>query len=235
MTCRYVSMMAVLILALPGVAAAQDQKPDKSAAKTKAGAPPDKDAEKPAIPPKQKLTSAGKVSGVLVQFDASERTLVVDVPVLDKATVDADLAAQQLNRNIYDKNVQIARIRARVAQQDPHYYKPQKTEIQATDDAKIRLAQPPAEYDQKGNPKRYTPTELRALKGAGNLWGYAGDFDSLKVGQHVVVEVLKSRDSGKKNAYKSGAQGKAEDKSSATPSEPKLYTSMVRIMKDTDK
>jgi hypothetical protein len=58
-------------------------------------------------------------------------------------------------------------------------------DLSVADDVKVRLPSPPPATDEKGNPKKYTAKELKALKGPGNEWGYSADFDSLKPGQTV--------------------------------------------------
>ena len=46
-------------------------------------------------------------------------------------------------------------------------------DLPVADDVKVRLPSPPPATDEKGNPKRYTAKELKALKGPGNEWGYS--------------------------------------------------------------
>jgi hypothetical protein len=57
----------------------------------------------------------------------------------------------------------------------------------ATEDVKVRVAKPPVEFDDNGNPKKYTPEQLRKLKGPEKLWGYPGDWSNLQKGQEVRV------------------------------------------------
>src|SRR5262249_34573875 len=52
-------------------------------------------------------------------------------------------------------------------------------DIDAPDDGRGRLKDPPATFDGKGNPKKNTPKELKGLKGDPKLPGYAGDIDRL--------------------------------------------------------
>jgi hypothetical protein len=58
-------------------------------------------------------------------------------------------------------------------------------DLETTTDAKVRLQDPPVQYDEKGNVKKYTSKELQELKGDPKLTGYAADWDSLKEGQTV--------------------------------------------------
>ena len=55
----------------------------------------------------------------------------------------------------------------------------QRLTLQTTDDVKVRWYNLPVKYDDKGNPTRYTSSEIRQLQERG-LPGYTADFDSLK-------------------------------------------------------
>ena len=58
---------------------------------------------------------------------------------------------------------------------------------------KVRLAQPPEAFDDKGNIKKYTAKELKELKGPDNLPGYTGTLDDVKTNQLVLVSLAASR------------------------------------------
>jgi hypothetical protein len=81
-------------------------------------------------------------------------------------------------------------------------------ELQPSDDMKVRLLQPPADFDLKGRPKKYTTKELKDMKGSDpKLPGYAADFDSLKPDQVVKVYLA-----AKKDAHKSTARPRVKAK-----------------------
>lgn len=63
-------------------------------------------------------------------------------------------------------------------------------EFEAADDVKVRLAQPPQKYDEKGNPLRYTASELRRMR---DPLGYFADFDAVKSGQTVRLGLVKPK------------------------------------------
>jgi hypothetical protein len=69
----------------------------------------------------------------------------------------------------------------------------QRVDLQFADDVKVRLAQPPKKYDDKGHILKYTPAELKALKGPGNLPGYAASPEDLRSGQTVAVTLGKRK------------------------------------------
>jgi hypothetical protein len=63
----------------------------------------------------------------------------------------------------------------------------QRVDLQFADDVKVRTTRPPKKYDDKGHVLKSTPAELKALKGSGNLPGYAASPDDLRPGQTVAV------------------------------------------------
>lgn len=80
------------------------------------------------------------------------------------------------------------------------YAKWQNVDIEAIDDVKVRLANPPIEFDDKGRPKRISSAELKKLKGEGadaKLPGYAADFGQLRQGQIVQVTLTKRKEAPK--------------------------------------
>ena len=80
-------------------------------------------------------------------------------------------------------------------------------ELQPSDDMKVRILQPPADFDEKGRPKRYTAKELKEMKGDDpKLPGYTADFDSLKADQIVKVYL------GTRKEAKGAAKPKARKK-----------------------
>ena len=73
----------------------------------------------------------------------------------------------------------------------------QDVKVMTTDDVKVRTKNPPVQYDDKGNKKKYTAKELKELKGNDpKLPGYTAEFNDLK--QNQVVEVSLVRKKGDK-------------------------------------
>jgi hypothetical protein len=69
-------------------------------------------------------------------------------------------------------------------------------QMQADDDVKVRIDQPPVQYDAKGHPKKYTSAQLKELKGKETkLPGYPSDFDQLKAGDIVKVTLATKKKS----------------------------------------
>ena len=52
-------------------------------------------------------------------------------------------------------------------------------EVASTDDVKVRQANPPIAYDDKGRPMKRTHKELKELEGDSKLPGYPGEFSDL--------------------------------------------------------
>jgi hypothetical protein len=97
-------------------------------------------------------------------------------------------------------------------------------DLESTADAKVRTQDPPVQYDEKGNVKKYTSKELQDLKGDSKLPGYTSDWDSLKVGQTVKVTLtrpkVKADDKDNNN----------KDKDKKTDTRPRA--SVVLVIKD---
>ncbi len=67
-------------------------------------------------------------------------------------------------------------------------------EWQATDDVKVRMLNPPPQFDDKGRVKKYTKKELRELKGDDKLPGFPGEFSDIKQDQIIQVTLVKKKD-----------------------------------------
>jgi hypothetical protein len=90
-------------------------------------------------------------------------------------------------------------------------------ELAASDDLKVRLPYPPPATDERGNPKKYTAKELKALKGPGNEWGYTADFDGLKPGQTVRFYLKWPKPAAKQPPRKPNAPKETEPAEAAKP------------------
>src|SRR5262249_47763853 len=94
-----------------------------------------------------------------------------------------------------------------IAQESMKLYKleEKKVEVQVTaiDDVKVRQANPPVQFDEKGKVKRYTAKELSELKGPETkLPGYPAEFSDLRQNQYVEVYLVKKKDAGRRPAAK---------------------------------
>lgn len=83
-----------------------------------------------------------------------------------------------------------------------------EVDFRAADAVKVRVVDPPAKFDDKGNPVVYTKAELKELKGKdADLPGYEAAPDALKTGDTVKV-TLSPPQPAKKDADKKGADVK---------------------------
>jgi hypothetical protein len=95
---------------------------------------------------------------------------------------------QQAQRNINNVMSQLAQ-----TQQKLFKVKEVKTDykLRAADDMKVRLLYPAPEYDDKGNLKKFSDKDLKAMKGPGNLPGFTAELDALRTGQMVRIYVAR--------------------------------------------
>jgi len=92
-------------------------------------------------------------------------------------------------------------------------------DLTTTAEVAVRYLEPPAAFDDKGNPKKYTAAELKEMKGKNpDVPGYAADFDKLQAGQTVRVTLAKPK------------ANKEKDKDAADDKKPQV--SMVVILAD---
>lgn len=71
--------------------------------------------------------------------------------------------------------------------------KKQDIPLVAHEDVKVRVSEPPTEFNDKGEQKRYTKEETAKLRGPGNLWGFPAEFDNLAVGTTVQAIVARKK------------------------------------------
>lgn len=210
-----------LLLGLPVLAADDKDKkadPKKDADKAdvkKADAPKKAEAPKPADPRRmpgkkgkdmdkesaEKTIRAGVVSGKVMAVIEDKKTIRIQVtfrvPKLNPGALQSIANAQ--NQLAQANSVQ-AMINAQnaLAQAEASLYQWQNVqkdyELTTAEDAKIRMANPPAQFDDKGRLKRYTKKELKELKGDDKLPGYPAEFSDLKQDQIVQVTLMKKKD-----------------------------------------
>jgi hypothetical protein len=214
--------MAALVLALPGTAAAQKQGHATQATDQDYAA----------------LLQIKEMTGRLIAVGGSSKTLTIqiDVPSVQPGGNNSphvamphvgskgrnpQQQAQQLQRLITQIQRQQARTRTTMNHKD--------FELQTAADVKVRWQQPPTDYDDKGNPKKYTAKELQELKGNDpSLPGYKGEFDNLKAGQTVKVTLARVKTPAKDKEDKD----KKKDKDAPSDAASKVEITRVVIVKD---
>jgi hypothetical protein len=72
--------------------------------------------------------------------------------------------------------------------------KTKDVDLEANDKTKVRIQNPPAEFDDKGKAKKLSKAELKKLKGPDStLPGYTAEFEQLRVGQLVTIYLPKQK------------------------------------------
>ena len=69
----------------------------------------------------------------------------------------------------------------------------QNVKVMTIDEVKVRTKNPPIQYDDKGNKKKYTAKELKDLKGDSKLPGYTAEFGDLKTNQYVQITLVRKK------------------------------------------
>jgi hypothetical protein len=164
-------------------------------------------------PNSEKMLKAGQLSGKVVHVDESKRGLKVQltygIPKLNDGEYRAMLDDQaKYAAAIARKDFRAAaNHQAYAAMHQAKLYTMEKktkdVELQTTDDLVVRVAQPPAAFDDKGLPKKYTQKELDELKGPNKkLPGYNADFSDLRSGQMISIELVKKQNTEKPPKFK---------------------------------
>jgi hypothetical protein len=239
------AMMAVVSLActLPLGAA------EKKDAKKKEAADPKAKAEK--------IVSGGEFLAILTNVSPNQQqdfTVQINFKYI-QPNLQAQASYLQQQRQLLLQQQQALMIRnplqrqqallqvMRQAQQTPQNlyevkeYK-KDIELRAADEMKVRSLQPPIDYDEKGNIKKYTKKELKELKGDGSLPGYQADFDRLQPNQVVKVYLAKKKAAppkkkGKKKKNKDPDNADEED--DAADSKPEVVMVVIVREAPTDK
>jgi hypothetical protein len=171
----------------------------------------------------EKVIPLGQVGGVIKNTGGSQKVLTLEVTqqLLEvNPGAEAHVAREQEDllrrqREILKTRNPVARQREmlglmreiqrmQATQQNLFRIKEVKKDVEVApdDDVKVRSLQPPVVYDDKGYPKKYTPEELKGLRGDGKLPGYASDLDSVQPGQVVIAYLARKKPGAAKEAEK---------------------------------
>jgi hypothetical protein len=188
----------------------EDAPKDKDADKDKKDAAKKKDADKEK---KEKLTWGQELIGKLTFEGNSQKDFTLHVT---QKIMEPDFGAQQqFARQQYELQQQQLRMATarrpqdlaqaqqqylqtlnQLAQTQNRLFRPKDLKfdvpLRFAEKVKVRLLNPPIDYDDKGNVKRYTAKELKELQGTEGLPGFTGDLDALRNGQIVKVFLAKN-------------------------------------------
>jgi hypothetical protein len=195
-------LAAALVVGLSYSAlAAQDAK-DKGDAATPKGKKDDK------ILTKDKLLTAGTLSGTLAKLDEDKKfSLSVTYYDIDAGKVQANQQhyvnrINQINqlRNLVEAQRQLAQLQAEMIQRNQNIYQKvtKDVELQAEDKVKVRSLKPLVTYDDKGEVVQYSKEDLKKLAADGpKLPGvgptYPASYDKLKEQQKLIVFLAKPK------------------------------------------
>jgi hypothetical protein len=237
------TVLGALACVLPGVVA-QQAKPAKP--------PKGKDLDASQLPP-------GTFTGKLVSVPDSDRMFTVEVAYQevvpnpnftgDPGILGAYQAVLRIQSNMARSRnpgalmgqlqVAVLNLQQRIARAQQNSIRvvnaKQKIDFQAEENVKVRTATLPSAFDDKGNIKKYTPAELRELKGKdSHLAGYESSVENLKPGQTVQV-VLKHhhpKPAGPSPSQKDLDKDAEKEKAKEGVAEKKMQAQVIIIMDD---
>jgi hypothetical protein len=156
-----------------------------------------------------KMLAAGELSGRVVNVEQTKKSFTIEVTLTyqvpnpgamqNLANIRAQMATARDINTIRNLQVQLMQAQAQMMQVHKENH---NVDVDASDDVKVRLKDPPVTFDDKGNAKKYSAKELKELKGDPKLPGYAGDFDSIHQDQIVQVQLSKMKETQPKKAGK---------------------------------
>lgn len=99
---------------------------------------------------------------------------------------------RRLSQQLGNESMRLQERIARLQLKENGDYSVQKdyknVDFHTADAVKVRMINPPVQFDDKGNPKTYTKDELATMKGKDkDLPGYESTLDSLKIGDKLTV------------------------------------------------
>lgn len=156
-------------------------------------APPEAEKKEP-----DPYVQVGQITARVIGVEESTRNLrlKIETKQINPSAVQA-IAQAQYNlaraRSPYDR----LRAQQNLLQQQRNLYRTvsQDISLETLEEVKVRVANPPPTFDEKGNLVRPTAEKLKELKGPDpRLPGYSAEFTDVRVDQIVQVTLVKRRD-----------------------------------------
>ncbi|MBI2805426.1 MAG: hypothetical protein HYX68_10660 [Planctomycetes bacterium] len=221
--------LAVLVLTMPALVAQDKKKTDKTEKKAaddekgKKAAKDDKEAKKKEPPAKkEKLVFGARFYTKVLSIKAdTTRQFLIETKEIDpqrlfdlknwQAQRLQQLAQQQFNAlkqtnpqtrfqqlQAYQRDV--FNFQKELVQRQGGIYRSKPVEVFATENAKVRTIDPPIEFDDQGNQKKWTKKERDAFRDKTGLPGFQAEFDAIRPGQIIEIYMKKvpPRPKGKK-------------------------------------
>jgi len=148
------------------------------------------------------MVAAGTINGKILHVHASKHTLRLRIPEVNKGEAEAIARDQaEINRvlaterNIANRNRRVAELQAAIVRHNANLYSGHKDiDVNVVDDVKVRMANLPLKFDEKGKPAAYTAEEKKALKGDDpKAVGYKAEFSDLRAEQQVQLVLMKKK------------------------------------------
>jgi len=146
----------------------------------------------------EKMLKAATIRGKVMAVIEAKKTLRVQVTIpylkLNTGALQSYQSAQM--SMLQAQNLQqLSQAQQKMMQAEATLYTVATTtkdvEWQAADDVKVRMANPPPQFDDKGRIKRYTAKELREMRGSDKL--FPAEFSDLKQDQIVEVTLVRKK------------------------------------------
>jgi hypothetical protein len=187
----------------------------------------------------EKLVPAGRLTGVL-KNSGSSSGITVDVELilpdpraqLEQLKHQRDLLLALSIRNPLQRQLYVTSVLQQMrAAQSAVIRKNVDFDLEPADSMIVRTMVLPEQFDDKGKPKKYTPKDLKELRGTDpNLPGFKADLDSLKNGEVVTVYLVRKKQAAPaKAAPKEKDKDKKEkDKAADEDNKPKIRMIVIR-------
>src|SRR5262249_8625649 len=164
--------------------------------------------DKPTTPKGSSTTIVGEISHI----ENAKQSFRLKISEVDPAALQR-IAQHQAELTRARNAQEVANAQRAIAQAQAQMYHlvDLKQGIDATEDCKFRMENPPLQFDDKGKPKKPTQKELKELKGDDKQPGYPATFADLKIGQVVKITLVKPKDAVKPAKDKKEGEGVAEN------------------------
>ena len=231
------SLLASACLVLADPPAAKDpakKEPDKKE-------PEKKEPEKDKAPPPVKIVQKGQAVGTVGNLSETDGKFTLQMKI---KYLEPNVQAQQNYvrdiQNLMNRQANLVTIRNPVQRQQEmikimqdaqkiqggNFFsvkeRDQHIDVELADDGIVRLANPPAVFDDKGNLKKLTADELKEMKGPDTLLpGFPAERDALRNGQTVMVVVGTKTGGPMKPEDKKEVDKKPEDDKKPDPADKK--------------
>jgi hypothetical protein len=152
---------------------------------------------------RDQVLSVGKFFARVTEYDEEggkmKLTVPYRVPVLNTDAVArlGELQQEYINAAQAGDAQEAARVQAEFLRTRAALYTLEDHEVEVElpleEDVKVRLGQPLAKFDEKGNPQKYTAKELEELRAPAELPGYRGERDDLRDKVWIQATVVRKK------------------------------------------